>query len=160
MRNQAPEDFTYIVNVATQIVGQRPLSALGPTIKRADLPASVSILGPLLEPRLKEMNDETLGRICSHGNHNGWHCGMATTPSPAFINKTGFCNLLLPGHTIQYNRHTGREILEDVALLTLVCIIQDFLRQHDLQMKWQEEYEAHQLERAEHAMIHPNRHSH
>ncbi len=152
MKTSAWWNSDYIVNLTTTVVGKKVLESLRFN-EQANGRALYLFLGPMVRPKVMVMSDETLGRICAYGNKEGIHRG-ASIVGVDFINKTGFNDLgcgLYSG--------SGRQILEKMAKDTILCIARDIILQPDYKLQQeQDEREAHELERAEHAMEHDSPH--
>jgi hypothetical protein len=152
-------DHDYIVNVAENLAGKRSFNAMAILTRDIPAPALHTSFAQLFEPKVREMNAETLGRICEYASPFGVHDGPVTSSAPKFINNTGFRDLEISSFSDVSKSLCGREILEEVAIATLCCVSYDIIRQGEWQANWASELDMnHKVERGEHAMIHPERH--
>ena len=76
------------------------------------------------------MSDQTLGRICAYGGPEGMHDGLPREAS--FLNMTGFKDVM--NWQLDPSQKNGRGLVEEVAILTIVCVARDII----MQKTWQE----------------------
>lgn len=153
-------DPEYIENITKTIVGKNILEGLEAGGHGEDIFSLHLTLRAPVFAKLKSMNNGTLGKICGYGspygiNHTGPWTGLG------FINRTGLMDLCDPQALLVSfdDSYYGRDILRSLATDVIICIARDIL----MQDVWKEDQKAeeqfdHDLERAEHAMVHPNRH--
>jgi hypothetical protein len=152
------DDADYIVNLTKNLVGHKIIDGIVATHPTGEASATMIVVlnYTSLREQIKKMTDETLGRICSYGTTDGFHTGPASQPVPSFINHTGFKDLGI-GHPYITGRN-GRQILEEVAIATIICVAHDIARQHTLQETWRYECQMEvDLDRAQRDILHPRR---
>jgi hypothetical protein len=123
MRNDKRFDLQYIVNVTNQLVGASTLSKLSSDWRSSYPDALYLYLGPRISEKLKKMNPETLGLICEFGCSKNFSQPLARTTN--FIRMTGLADVC--PHDLKPT--TGRELLEEIALRTIVAVAVDIARQ-------------------------------
>ena len=129
------ENPQYIINLTRNLVGEQALFEMG--LSEFDW---FSWLEPTLVPRIRRMNDETLGRICAYGTQQGLHHGP--TCQVAFLNLTGFRDVKPGGFS---KDKSGRELLEEMAVATIICVATDIVLQKRHQVLMAADIELEQM---------------
>jgi len=149
-RNKMKEqNLQYIINLATQVVGINNVS-YRQALSSYQLSSFSFILSDKVMKDVKKMAPETLGRICAFGLYPG---GLATWADCSdFIRKTGIKDV----HPEDFKAEKpGFELLEEIAVATIVSTAFDILHQDSYQENARYEQDLdQQLDRAEHAMLH------
>ena len=129
------EDSEYIVNLTKNLVGENVLGKLR-TARYPRIPRSLfCILEPKLTPKLQEMGDDTLGRICGYGTSEGFHRRGPLLQTIGFINLTGFKHVLhydIYGQGYYYRFECTKDVTDlmiMMAVATIVCIAYDIIHQ-------------------------------
>lgn len=130
-RGDAWMDPSYIVNLTKNIIGERALFALSADPAGGHNGHALRVFfWERIEKRVSKMSDQSLGHVCTYGGPRGFHMGPAIQTE--FLNMTGYkdvCNW-----TLDPSQKNGREILEELAILTIVCVARDIIRQGDWQL--------------------------
>jgi len=132
-RGDAWLDPEYIVNITTNVMGKNTLSALTNNREGRNGHALRALFYKRVEEKVREMSDETLGRICAYGGPKGLHVGPPCQVS--FLNMTGYADVL-DFLNFGIAGKDGRGILETFATLTILCIARDIV----MQEKWQADF--------------------
>lgn len=150
MRNEETfGDQTYVVNLTRQLVGERTVSALTKSGK-ATPTALYVYLGGHIRAKLKNMTNEKVGMIGCYGHNKDLSEPLAGTCG--FIRKTGIEEVWPHGYS---NDCSGREIIEEVAVRTIISVLCDIIRQGDyIRQRDQEEDNEEQYDRAMSDYIH------
>ena len=139
MGNDKRYSQQYIVNVTKQLVGVTTLSKLSGDWGSSHPHALYLYLGPRISEKLKKMNPETLGLICEFGYKKNFSEPLARTTN--FIRMTGFADVC--PHDLKPT--TGRELLEEIALRTIVAVAVDIARQRGYEAQRDRETEDEEL---------------
>jgi len=123
------EEEGYILHLVTNLVGEHTLRSLAHELQGRDGQALRVFLWGRLEPKIKSMNDSTLGRIVAYGTVDGFHHGPPC--QVYFLNLTGFKHVM--NWTLDPTKKSGRELQEEIALLTIVCVARDIIMQREWQ---------------------------
>ncbi len=156
MKEQSME---YIVNLASQVAGVNAEfksafiqyeAGIDPYDRKKSIQGLFVILSGTIVNRVKEMTPETLGRICAYGLYPGGLTGWAD--GSVFIRRTGIKDV----HPEDFKAEKpGRELLEEIAVATIVATVFDILHQDNYQENVQWECDLdHQMDRADHAILH------
>lgn len=143
----------YIINLTKNIVGEHSLKKLvGKTDNsRRSIRTMLFLFAPRIVIELAKVSDETLGRIAAYGTEGGFHHGP---PAPApFLNLTGYRDLLVDEY--DFRSGSGRDHLVQLALLAIVCVAHDIVRQNEHQAEIAAELEENEtFERSAENHIH------
>ena len=135
------QNYPYIINLAEDMVGKHIVASLKDRV--SDPHDLFLFLSPHIESKVKKMTAETLGRICAYGFYPGG--SMAREPlNPQeidllplasfrdFVFGTGIKDV----HPDSFGSgRSGRRILEQVAIATIIAVINDIIHQDEYQMK-------------------------
>mgnify|MGYP001574847835 CR=1 FL=1 len=137
------EEPEYIVNLTKNLIGPRVSQTSwvwGNGEVYFDRPTDLcSFLELFVYSKLRDMTNETLGRICAYGTRKGIHsdpCYPGSGVPHSFLNLTGFDDVK-PVRFVCY--YGGRELLEQIACATIVCIVYDLMMQEQWQVQWAED---------------------
>jgi len=133
MRDQSFEDPEYIVRLVKQLVGENVLAGLWVGM-RMDFSQVFAIIGPCLQTKVRKMNSATLGRICECSRPSNFSAPLCSW-SGGFIRMTGLGDVCSDFSS----KKSGRELLEEIAVATLVSVAYDFIRQRDYKFERQVE---------------------
>jgi hypothetical protein len=132
-RSDAWANSAYIVNVTKNILGGRALMALSadPSGGR-DGHALRVFFWERIEKAVSKMSSDALARICDYGGPVGLHVGPACQAE--FLNMTGYKDVM--NWRLDPSQKGGRGILEELAILTIVCVARDIIRQQEWQTRF------------------------
>ena len=119
-------DQRYIVNLTRHIVGARILAGITQDYNASNPTTLYLLFGPKIRGEVRMMTPETLGIICEFG----WNKDFASIPGDEFIRKTTLEGIK-PNTVdmLNFEGMSGRQILEEVATLTIVSVAVDIARQ-------------------------------
>lgn len=143
-----PNCLSYIVNLTTALIGKSALDKLKATGGNLakDGKALYQALLPTLAPKVKAMNSETLGKICSFGTLNGVHPGFdGRCDPPMFINHTGIdhvCDFEFKPRGLE----VGRQAIEEIATMVIVCFALDIMFQSEWVKAWDQADDERQMD--------------
>ena len=145
-------DPKYIVNLATNIFGKTTLKALASERVFRNGPAFLNEYCLHVERAVHSMSDETLGRICGYGRPRGADANSVPgTIRKTFISVTGYKNVItygdVSGWTLDLSQKSGRDLMEELAILTIICVARDVIMQPQLKTN-NEESERFQFMRS------------
>lgn len=115
----------YIVNLAEQVVGRRVIQELEKQHVNDEL---FTALYAQVKAKVKKMNPNTIGRICTYALAEdadlGWGRNMGNFSG--FIRNTTISGV----HPQDFSsKRSGRELIEEIAVTTIVCVIYDIINQ-------------------------------
>ncbi len=113
----------YIVNLVKQVVGNSTISGFK-SLRTLQPDAWFLFLYHRIKAKVLKMNDETLGRICGYGHNKNF--SEPINSSVGFIFKTGIEEV--QSHPLDLNL-SGRELLEEIAIRTIVAVTCDIVIQ-------------------------------
>lgn len=130
------QNSQYIVNLAEQIVGKQIISGLKDrgTTEPHDL---LLLLSPQIQAKVEKMTPETLGRICACGFYPGGSRAREPLPNEiGFVPSTDFiCGTGIRDVHPDYfgSGRSGRQLLEKIAIATIVATVNDIIHQEEYQ---------------------------
>jgi len=133
-------DWKYITTLVTQLVGQNVISGL--KLEYSDKNCKPRVLHNVFSDKVRaaveKMNAESLGRICMFNlqGERRWFFGEDKSAPPIFISVTRVFTDFVPVITI---KDRGEEILEEMAIATLLCILRDIVMQKQWLREWHEQ---------------------
>ena len=141
-RNRWRDESEYIVKLTRQLVSKNSLDFIARDAKECGdgynpIRVRSYVMASIMD-EIEEMNDSTLGLICSYGTIMGVHSEPHPPGAvrPKFINRTGLGRLLVPFAKTRRTLHVaeyGGGFIENMAVNVIVCIVIDIL----MQDKWQ-----------------------
>lgn len=125
MGNSRRFDQQYIVNLTKQLMGASALFRLAAD-HLSNPRAMYLFFFEKLKDKVRVMNAETLGIICEFA----YAKNFSERSSGGFIRKTGIEEV----HPHPFDVKAGRELLEEIAIATIVCVARDIVKQHDYEI--------------------------
>jgi len=131
-------DWKYITNLVTQIIGQNVITGLKTEFRNDNCkPRFINnTFSDRVRAAVRKMNAETLGRICMFNVQGGhmWFFGEDESAPIVFISVTRVFIDFIPVVT---RKDCGEEILEEMAIATLLCVLRDIVMQKQWLSEWQ-----------------------
>lgn len=138
------DDPLYIVNLAKQLFGASSFPRL--SVDDAKHPHATYLrFFEKLKDKVRAMNPETLGRICGYGFRKDFSEPIEFQFDSGFIHKTGLREV----HPDPFDNQTGRELLEAIAIATIVSVACDIVLQPEYLREQERIIRMHQHARRE-----------
>lgn len=148
-------DFSYVVNLTTALLGKTTLDSL--KVLAAGKVDGVNqaydfyeALVGIIEPKIRPMLGETLGKIAEYGTSDGAHnyVHLPAHNCPKFLNRTG-CDHINFYHMFKSSdrRDIGRLALEGMAVMVIICIARDIILQDQWKAEWDREETVYESQR-------------
>ena len=145
MRNSWINDPQYIVNLTENLIGARALQTIARECSKDANPGRVrSYVMATAMPKIRLMNYDTLGRICSYSTAHGAHVGKhrRLEAKPLHINYTGLADVIADKNgydaNFMFEHLQAGEILHEIALAVIVCVTVDLICQERWESGWKE----------------------
>jgi len=123
----------YIVNLTKQLFGATVLKS---DYRASDPQAMYLVFFEKLKDKVRKMNPETLGIICEFGYCSNKDGAEFAAGSGTFIRKTGIADV--HPHPFEHSK-PGRELLEEIAIATIVSVAVDICRQSQYEAEREDE---------------------
>ena len=153
------QNLQYIINLATQVSGvnadfretfAKYEAGIEPYDREKGIRELSVILSHTVTKKVREMNPETLGRICAYGLYPGGLAAWADCST--FIRKTGIKDVHPNSFSVE---KSGRDLIVEIAISIIVATVYDILHQDEYQENAKCEQDLdEQLDRAEHDYVH------
>src|SRR4051812_45500484 len=85
-------DVRYLVNLTNNVAGGHVLIGMR-SLRNSPCEDIVRTLGRIIGAGVRDMNAETMGRICAYGSADGIHKFQPGSPVPEFICGTGLVHM-------------------------------------------------------------------
>ena len=145
MRNSWIDDPQYIVNLTENLVGARSLQTIVRECSKDANPGRIrSYVMASAMTKIREMNYNTLGGICSYSTAHGAHIGKhrRLEEKPLFINYTGLADVITEANgydaNFMFEHQRPGEILHEIALAVIVCVVVDLICQERWEADWKD----------------------